>query len=276
MSFIRILFPVLLCLPMFAWTQMVSGRMMDNETGAALPYVNIGVLGGECGTVSNEQGYFHLDLTGLVPKSTVRFSYIGYENYDVEVVVLRSQGEHLGEVNLTPITLEMQEVLVYPREFKEKIVGNPNTPDMMRGGFTEDSLGYELGIRVKIRKRPTIVKSLTLHGVVTSYDTVFYRLNIYEMEDKLPGKNILKAPIYITLTDVEPLADIVLDLTEYHIVVRDDFVITMEYVKELGEGDLTFSTGILNGKIFYRETSQAPWYSAPFGLGMSVLIRYEK
>jgi len=255
---------------------MASGRMVDNATGAALPYVNIGVLGGDRGTVSNEQGYFHLDLIDLIPESTVRFSYIGYESYDVDVATLRSQGEHLGEINLIPITLEMQEVLVYPREFKEKIVGNPNTPDMMRGGFTEDSLGYELGIRVKIRKRPTLLKALTLHGVVTSYDTVFYRLNVYEMEDKLPGKNILKTPIYITLTDIEPLTDIVLDLTEYHIVVRDDFVITMEHVKELGEGDLTFSTGILNGKLFSRSTSQASWHSAPYGLGMSVLIRYEK
>ena len=90
------------------------------------------------------------------------------------------------------------------------------------------------------------------------------------------GGTFLKKPIYITLTDFEQLADITIDLSSHHIVVHDDFVITLEYVKELGEGNLQFSTGILNGKIFYRRTSQAAWYSAPFGLGMSVLIRYEK
>jgi len=263
-------------MPLLGWSDTVSGRMVDRETGEALPYVNIGVLGGERGTVSNEQGYFHFDLTDLIPESVVRFSYIGYENYDAEVAELSLADKSLGEIKLTPKTLEMQAVLVYPREFKEKIVGNPHPPNRMRAGFSKDSLGYEVGIRVKIRKRPTVLKTLTLHGVVTSYDTVFYRLNVYEMDDKIPSRNILNTPIYITLTDFEQLADITLDLTSYHIVVQDDFVITLEQVKDLGEGELTFSTGILNGKIFYRRTSQAVWRSAPFGLGMSVLIRYEK
>jgi len=275
MTILRIIF-LLVFIPLSGWSETISGRMVDRETGEALPYVNIGVLGGERGTVSNEQGYFHLDLTGLMPESTIRFSFIGYENHHATVEKLSGLGGNLGEVKLTPITLEMQAVLVFPREFKEKVVGNPHPPAMMRGGFAEDSLGYELGIRVKIRKRPTLLKTLTLHGVTTTYDTVFYRLNVYEMEDKQPGKNILTKPIYITLTDFEQLADITIDLTSHHIVVHDDFAITLEYVKELGEGDLQFSTGILNGKIFYRKTSQAPWHSAPFGLGMSVLIRYEK
>ena len=275
MIIIRIMF-LLVFIPISGWSETVSGRMVDGETGETLPYVNIGVLGGERGTVSNEQGYFHIDLTDLMPESTIRFSYIGYENHDATVEKLSGLGGILGEVKLTPITLEMQPVLVYPRDFKEKVVGNPNPPRMVRAGFKEDSLGYEVGIRVKIKKRPTVLKTLTLHGVTTTYDSVFYRLNVYEMDDKQPGKNILKKPIYITLTDFEQLADITLDLTPHHIVVHDDFVITLEYVKELGEGDLQFSTGILNGKIFYRKTSQAPWHSAPFGLGMSVLIRYEK
>jgi len=271
----RLIF-LLTIIPVLGWSETVSGRMVDGETGEMMPYVNIGVLGGERGTVSNDQGYFHFDLTDLMLESTIRFSYIGYENHDATIADLRQLGENLGEIKLTPKTLEMQAVLVYPREFKDKVVGNPHAPPMMRAGFTEDSLGYEVGIRVKIRKRPTLLKTLTLHGVATSYDTVFYRLNVYEMDDKLPGRNILKSPIYITLSDFKQLADITLDLTSHHIVVHDDFVITLEQVKDLGDGDLTFSTGILNGKIFYRRTSQAAWHSAPYGLGMSVLIRYEK
>ncbi|MBT3575952.1 MAG: hypothetical protein HN995_06180 [Candidatus Marinimicrobia bacterium] len=275
MSFIRLIV-LLTLIPLVGWSETVSGRMVDSETGDRLPYVNIGVLGGERGTVSNDQGYFHFDLTDLMSETTIRFSYIGYENHDASITDLRLLGENLGEIKLTPKTLEMQSVLVYPREFKEKVVGNPHAPPMMRAGFKKDSLGYEVGIRVKIKRHPTLLKTLTLHGVTTTYDTVFYRLNVYEMEDKLPGKNILKQPIYITLTDFEQGADITLDLTSHHIVVHDDFVITLEYVKEMGEGELQFSTGILNGKIFYRKTSQALWKGAPFGLGMSVRIRYEK
>ncbi|MEA3286822.1 MAG: hypothetical protein U9Q77_05560, partial [Candidatus Marinimicrobia bacterium] len=99
------------------------------------------------------------------------------------------------------------------------------------------------------------------------------------------------SPIYITITDFKgiqresiagvayeytPGEERTIDLTPYHIVVQDNFVISLEYVKELGEGKLQLKTGILSGKTFFRKTSQAEWHSAPLGLGMSVLIRYKK
>ena len=263
-------------LPQLGHGDTARGRVVDESTATVIPYVNIGIVRGERGTVSNENGDFYLDLTGVDSSAIVRFSFIGYENYDVRAGDLGPNCSEFCEIELTPKTIEMQKVVVYPREYKEKVVGNPHAPSMMQGGFTEDSLGYELGILVKLRKRPTILKTLTLHGIHTSYDSVFYRINVYEMADKTPGRNILKEPIYITLTDFKQGADISIDLTPYHLLVQDDFVITLEYVKELGEGDLTFSTGIFNGKLFYRKTSQADWLSAPFGLGMSLFIRYQK
>ena len=254
----------------------ISGRVIDGGSLEAIPYVNIGIKKGDRGTVSDENGYFRLDTENIPQEATLRFSYIGYEIHDISIAEFHAECSDYCEIRLTPKILEMQEVFVYPKKFKEKIVGNPHAPAMMRGGFTEDSLGYEIGIFVKLKPRPTVLKELNLHGIVTSYDSVFYRVNVYAMQDKLPGKNILSKPIYISLGDFEQNADISIDLTPYHIVVQDDFVITLEYVRELGEGDLTFSTGIFNGKIFYRRTSQAEWYSAPFGLGMSVLISYQK
>ncbi len=42
------------------------------------------------------------------------------------------------------------------------------------------------------------------------------------------------------------------------------------------EGSLQLKTGFLSEKTFYRKTNQAEWRSMLLGLGMSVLIRYEK
>ncbi len=265
-----------LLLPLFGWGVTLSGHVVDNATGVVIPYVNIGVLEGENGTVSNDQGYFNLELGASSPEAILRFSYIGYEVYDVSVLEIQNSCEAPCEISLKPKILEMQEVVVYPREFKEKVVGNPHPPRFMKGGFSSDSLGYELGILVRLKQRATFLKELRLHGIETTYDSVFYRLNVYEMKAKKPGRNILGKPIYITLSDIKNNEDIAIDLTPYHIVVQDDFVISLEYVKELGEGKMLFGTGILSGKLFYRRTSQGKWLSAPYGLGMSVLIRYEK
>lgn len=77
MSFTRTIF-LLICIPLSGWSETLSGRMVDSETGETLPYVNIGVLGGARGTVSNEQGYFHFDLSDLPSESTIRTLWPGY------------------------------------------------------------------------------------------------------------------------------------------------------------------------------------------------------
>lgn len=266
----------LLILPVLNWGQQISGRVSDQKTGETIPYVNVGVVGGDRGTVSDESGYYLLDLTGADSTSILRFSFIGYESHDIVIADIGDFSSFSAQVQLTPMVIPMKEVVVFPREYEEKYVGNPNPLDFAFAGFANDSLGYEAGIRVKIKARPTILKQLRLHGLDTSYDTVFYRLNVYEMDGKLPGKNVLREPIYVTLTDNEGIRDRTIDLTPYHIVVHDDFVITLEYIQELGEGDLRLKTGFLSGKIFYRRTSQAEWHSAALGYGMSVLIRYQK
>jgi len=275
-KFIQSIVMTAMLLPLLGIGQTIRGRVIDAQTLEAIPYVNIGVLKGERGTVSNVNGDFWLDLTGAKPDAILRYSFIGYENYDVSVLEMGRACSTYCEVQLIPKVLEMQNVVVYPREYAEKLVGNPKPLKNAMAGFKNDSLGYELGIRVRIKKRPTLLKDFRLYGLATTFDTVFYRLNVYEMDGGDPGNNILKEPIYITLTDFTNGEDIVIDLSSYHIVVQDDFVISLEYVRKLGEGSLHVRTGFLSGKTYYRKTSQGEWYSIPLGLGMSVLIRFEK
>lgn len=265
---------ILTCFPLWLVAQYVSGTVIDGQRSDPIPYVNIGVLHGQRGTVSNAQGYFRLNIEGLQEQDIIRFSFIGYEPREMSPGELeRYQG---GTIELEPKILDMQEVLVFPREFKERVVGNPNPARFIQAGFSDDSLGYELGILVRIKKRPTIIKALNLHGLVMSYDSVFYRINVYEIQQGKPGRNVLHHPIYFSLSQDELLETITIDLSEDQIVVQDDFVITLEYVKELGEGSLVFSAGFMNGKTYFRRTSQSTWHSAPIGIGMSTLIRYQK
>lgn len=266
----------MLVVPVLGWGQQISGRIIDGETGEMIPYVNVGVVGGDRGTVSDEGGYYYLDLTGADSTSILRFSFIGYESHDIRIGDIGDAATFSQGIELTPIVIPMKEVIVFPREYEEKYVGNPNPLNFAFAGFANDSLGYEAGIRVKIKRRPTLLKQLRLHGLSTTYDTVFYRLNVYEMDEKRPGKNILSEPIYVTLIDNEGTRDREIDLTPYHIVVQDDFVITLEYIREMGEGELRLRTGFLSGKTFFRRTSQADWHSVALGYGMSVLVRYQK
>lgn len=94
----------ILLFPVSTWTQemMVQGRVVDAETGEALPYVSIYVEEGK-GTLSNDDGDFKL----TVDKSTVlRFSYIGYERMVIKTA------EMPDTIRLKPYSISMREVTV--------------------------------------------------------------------------------------------------------------------------------------------------------------------
>ncbi len=92
--------------------ESVRGKVTDGETGSPLPFANIAVAGQPRGTVTNSEGVFVLDLTGLESTDSILFSYIGYALRRVTVGEL----VHQTEVQLFPIHIDLAEVEVSARE----------------------------------------------------------------------------------------------------------------------------------------------------------------
>ena len=61
-----------------AGAQSVQGHVADAATGQAVPFVNIGVVGKDLGTVANEKGAYQLPFREALATDTVRVSSIGY------------------------------------------------------------------------------------------------------------------------------------------------------------------------------------------------------
>ena len=71
--------PLLLLLLVFpAVAQLISGSITDSRTHAALPYVNIGVVGQNLGTVADEQGAYTLAFREPLATAAIRVSSLGY------------------------------------------------------------------------------------------------------------------------------------------------------------------------------------------------------
>jgi hypothetical protein len=104
---------------------------------------------------------------------------------------------------------------------------------------------------------------------------LIFRLNIYTIEDDLPFENILTENIYLT-TQIKYGA-ISFDLKKHNIYVEEDFIIALEWIKDLGEEGLYFAASFANGPIFSRKASQGDWEEASFiGLGFNVTAKYPK
>lgn len=88
--------------------KIVSGRVMDAETGESLAFVNMMINGGRQGGATDIDGKFKLTYSGKV--KTLELSYVGYEPLLFE---LPERPEEL-KIYLKKIPFELREVVVLP------------------------------------------------------------------------------------------------------------------------------------------------------------------
>jgi len=267
----------LLFLFSYSSAQELEGVIIDAETSEVLSYVNIGLLGKDIGTVSDQDGAFSLKIPTIHLNDTLRFSMIGYKTYDVYPKDLLDADSNI-QIKLQPKGYELNEVVVIPKDYEATRFGNKADGKNISAGFSENLLGYEVGVLMKLKKkRQGYLEKVMVNIANCEYDSVFFRLNIYEMDGKKPGENILDKPIYLSYTKEELLENIEIDLSKEVIFVKGNFLVTLELVKDLGEGGLNFCTGFFQSPIYYRETSQGRWQKSGFiAIGMSAIVLVEK
>jgi len=99
----------------------ISGFVKDESNGESLIAVNVFLKDTSIGTITNKSGYY---IISSVPPGlfTVVFSYIGYEQKEIEVNV-EKKFKRILNVTLKPKVLKTQEIVVTSeRETKEKEV----------------------------------------------------------------------------------------------------------------------------------------------------------
>ncbi len=253
---------------------LVQGKILDAKTGLPLAFVNIGVLRKEIGTVSNETGRYELAVKPGMESDTVRVSMIGYKAKTFTVKEMLSQKEIELEEDIGQLT----EVVITTQGFKKKNVGNKTTSKFVSTGFGYDQLGAEIGIKINVRKQPTFVDAFNFN---ISYNRLsakaLFRLNIYEIERGKPSRNIVTESIIIPI-DPKQTGLISVDLMKYNIVLKEDVIVTLEWVKSEGENNrgeaIFFSLGVFNSGTLIKRASQGKFKKySNMGVGMNLDIR---
>ena len=262
---------IVICLQLIneAYGQRVVGITLNKGNEMPLSYVNIGIPNKDVGTVSNKEGRFSLVVEKKYDNDSLLFSCIGHEPYYVKVSDLKN-GD--GRVYLKEKTYEISEIVVRNRIFKPKTLGVNSEFRRVTTGFKENKLGYEMGILMKVKKSARI-KRININVAYCSYDSIFYRLNIYKVLDKNVFESIVKDPIYIKMA-MKNVSQINVTFGET-IDVDGDILVTLEHVKDFGFGKILFCAGILD-KTYYRKTSQGVWRTAPVGIAINAEAEVEK
>ena len=303
-------------LSLFVWlaigpasAQLIDGTVTDATTHAALPYVNIGVIGKDLGTVSTEQGRYQLQFREELANDTVRISSLGYQT---RLLTLRSL---LAQPNLAlaPGSVALQEVQVRGRSVFRRALTLGNTTNSLTSNLNLNTrdLGSEIGTVISIKRRPTRVLTANFNVSYNKVGPLTFRVNFYRLDAKgRPTETKLLAHD-VFVTSAIKTGTIAVDLTNERLVVEEDFFLALEWIKSKdaagnagqpahptkfrvsvsksdGGGapvappqpqDLAFSlsVGYVNNDLYLRSTSQAAWERAALGavlLGMQPRISF--
>lgn len=250
------------------------GQVIDADTEEPLPYVNIGLVNQNIGTVTDEAGYFELEVPGNgYADATLRFSMIGFEPQDFTLQEYRDQ--KILTIPLKEKATALEEVVLTTKKnkYQTKILGNKTTSQLIYAAFTTNKLGNEMGFLVRGRKNPMILKKFNVSLVENDYGPIRFRLNFYDLKDGLPNETLLNENIIVE-TDIQS-GIVSKDLTPYEIVIDQDFFVAIEWIEDLGPGKLFFSGGFFGSPLIAREVSQGTWSKVgSASVGMNVEVRY--
>ncbi|MBJ2173803.1 carboxypeptidase-like regulatory domain-containing protein [Aureibaculum sp. A20] len=251
-----------------------EGIIKDIETNEPIPYVNIGIINKSIGTVTNFEGKFQFETQSNISNDTIRLSSIGYKS---ESMIFRDFLKMLktnSEVLLIPDVTALNEVVITAKKLKEKVIGNKSKSKRIRLGFTEITLGQEIGTKIRINNSPTYIKSFHTNIAANSNDTLKYRINFYSIKDGLPYEKIVNQNIIFPI-DVKE-GEFTLNLEAYNIIVKDDIYCTLELIEVPNpEDELFFSAAFLGNKMIIRSVSQGDWEKVgAVGVGFNCTVKY--
>lgn len=257
----------------------IKGTLIDSSNNDPVDYANIGIQGKNLGTVSNDSGYFELEIADKFLEDSLTFSRIGYAAQKILIAELVKQGNL--KVNLTPKTTEIQEAEIVSRELKLRIRGNRVRKSVIKfwGAFyaDPDRLGREIGTAIHIPKTEVFLKNFNFQISSMFADSVKLRLNIYDFSKGKIGNNLLNENIYFVVGKND-VGDYCFDLSELKMSVSNDIFVSIENVagytskmvsnKNSNIKQTPFCTMMFRGtkvgsKSFTRNVSLGKWEEFP-------------
>lgn len=91
----------------YSWSQTITGKVLDTETGTPILGASVTLVGTILGTVTDDDGNFSLE-----GKGTILVSYIGYKSYRTKA------SNNFLNIQLSPETMELQTVEVVGRTLR--------------------------------------------------------------------------------------------------------------------------------------------------------------
>lgn len=270
----NLLFIILLLGQISVNAQSISGKLID-ENQNPLPYVNIGIVGLDKGTISSSNGMYKIDISGVDNEEIVRFSMVGYVSIDFKVGDLKAKQKEMLNLTMKEKIIQLPEVVVKPSKEKPVYLGSKRAGNMA-WIWSEAINGAEIGTLFRNNKS-ILLKKLYFHISKNYCDSILYRIKIYSSKNEYPQKIINKQDIRFVSKKKKGWESV--DLLNYNITISSDFILTLETLESWTNGKYR-TTHLSVGRSkkdtwsFSRASSMAEWVE--FGNPISFKIEIKE
>jgi len=252
---------------------LLEGHLVDSQSKQPLAWVNIGIVGKNIGTVSNNEGNFKMEVNEKFNQDTLRISIIGYKERLFKLIDFRNRIHKNQLLELDAEVIQLDEVILSNYNKKEYILGNKEFTNNTVYGFQSNELGNELGTIIKIEDGPVSINKININIYKNPLKVFKFRINIYNLSEGIPDKNILSENIIVECKKNRGV--FIIDVSKYAIVADKDIFVSMEWIENSIERNLYFSTTPNGSKTFSRYTSQATWFEEQnVSLGLNISVKY--
>ncbi len=249
-----------------------NGVLQSKNTNQNIAYANIGIVNQNLGTVTNQNGEFSLIIDERFDYSDIKISSIGFVSMVLKVSEFKKLLSQNKIITLEKAVDQLKEIVIRNKKLKCAMLGNTLGKKVVSAGFVNNILGNEIGIKIKINQKPTFVDAFQAVVDYNKFENLKFRINIYSIKNGLPDENLLTENIIATSQIKKGLMNI--DLSQYDIMVIEDFFISIELIEQLGNGGLHFLADYKGTPIITRATSQGKWNKqVQLSFGFSVVVR---
>jgi hypothetical protein len=275
-TFIIILVAATAGLPGHSVAQTVIGTIVNTATQQPIPFVNVGLPKRGLGTVSDEQGHYQLAYNPAYAADTVRISSVGFQAKLLPFAALLA-GPGIG---LVPAEVQLAEVSVTAAGTyrQQHTVGLAKPSPSFDFHMISNELGTEIGTLIHLERRPALLQTVHVAVVKNEAGALTFRLNLYRLgpNGQPTTEKLLPHDVLVTAT---PQAGILsADLSAEHLVLNEDFVLALEWVKSPTPTapDVTKRISFggamkYGGQLYFRNASQAAWVKPTFSSNVPML-----
>lgn len=212
------------------YSQKLDG-IVSSENEKSISGVVVGVEGENLGDVTDEKGFFSIDLT-TVDKNKNLIAYLGgYEPFKIKISDYLNRSNHDIILKEKVIINNIQQIVLTPQKTYEKNLGVDKKSKIRYCGYNSKSnkaLFEEFAIRIKNKKK---VKIKNINITVSDYNIetpMLLIFDVYTNKDKLPNESLLNETLSKEVTNADIKNNVIsLDVSDKNIWIEEDFFVSV-------------------------------------------------